>query len=535
MIIKKFGFGNASEAFIEDRFSEKLNIIFSNDNNKGKTLVTQGIMYSIGNEPIFPAGFEFKKYYFYVQIKINGAIYNILRRNDTFSVAVNDEFYILDSVSDFKYFFDNKLYKLPEIIHKGFSKLVDLHLFYQIFFIGQDKRDTSTIFNNGFYNKSDFIQMLYALAGISGSELTSDEIKVLKDELRQLRYSAAKLSKEIDRFKINKLVLNNVKSSSSYQHYQEQKARLEKLYKKITELDKKKSRELTRLNKHLGLEAELNSLNRNIDFGKVSCNDCGSENIIYKSKDISFDISNKSVRKSILASISHSKKVKREIIARIDYDRSTIQTELNKELSLVPPELRDIILFKEELDKSGALDKELTKKQKEIEALQSKIDSSVKNQNNLSEQQKSLLDGIVIVMNEAYKNIDETGIQNFSALFTKKGENYSGSEEQEFYFSKLFALYVCFQHEFPLIVDSFRDRELSSSKELKMLDTFEQIDTQVILTSTLKDEEYKIDKYVSHKTTQALDYSSHKDSQILNKNHLDAFKVLCGMFKITNF
>jgi len=36
MIIKQIAFGNRFEAFIENRFKENTNIIFSNDNNRGK-------------------------------------------------------------------------------------------------------------------------------------------------------------------------------------------------------------------------------------------------------------------------------------------------------------------------------------------------------------------------------------------------------------------------------------------------------------------------------------------------------------------
>ena len=43
------GFGNKSEAFIERRYQDGINIIFSDENNKGKTLTVQGLMYSIGN------------------------------------------------------------------------------------------------------------------------------------------------------------------------------------------------------------------------------------------------------------------------------------------------------------------------------------------------------------------------------------------------------------------------------------------------------------------------------------------------------
>ena len=60
MIIKKIAFGDAEEAFIEERLTSGFNIIFSDDNNKGKTIVMQSALYAIGNEPIFPSSFEYK-------------------------------------------------------------------------------------------------------------------------------------------------------------------------------------------------------------------------------------------------------------------------------------------------------------------------------------------------------------------------------------------------------------------------------------------------------------------------------------------
>ena len=66
MKILKVGFGNRKEAFLEDRFTDGVNIIYSQDNNKGKTLVMQAILYAIGNESIFPSGFDYNNYYFYV-------------------------------------------------------------------------------------------------------------------------------------------------------------------------------------------------------------------------------------------------------------------------------------------------------------------------------------------------------------------------------------------------------------------------------------------------------------------------------------
>ncbi len=51
MKILKVAVGNTSEAFIEENFSNGLNIISSDDNNKGKTIVIQSMMYALGNDP----------------------------------------------------------------------------------------------------------------------------------------------------------------------------------------------------------------------------------------------------------------------------------------------------------------------------------------------------------------------------------------------------------------------------------------------------------------------------------------------------
>ena len=54
MKIKRTAVGNKQEAFIENGFADGLNIISSDDNNKGKTIAIQSMMYALGNEPAFP-------------------------------------------------------------------------------------------------------------------------------------------------------------------------------------------------------------------------------------------------------------------------------------------------------------------------------------------------------------------------------------------------------------------------------------------------------------------------------------------------
>ncbi|EGT2123111.1 hypothetical protein I2K84_002814, partial [Listeria monocytogenes] len=59
MIINTIAVGNAQEAYIEKRINKNLNVISSDDNNKGKTIIIQSLMYCLGNEPVFPSTFKF--------------------------------------------------------------------------------------------------------------------------------------------------------------------------------------------------------------------------------------------------------------------------------------------------------------------------------------------------------------------------------------------------------------------------------------------------------------------------------------------
>ena len=79
MIIKKVAVGNSMEAFVEEQFESGLNIISSDDNNKGKTIVIQSMMYAIGNEPTFPTTFEYKNYYYYVEFQVKEKIFKVCR------------------------------------------------------------------------------------------------------------------------------------------------------------------------------------------------------------------------------------------------------------------------------------------------------------------------------------------------------------------------------------------------------------------------------------------------------------------------
>lgn len=183
MRIIETGCGNAHEAFIESRFTPGVNVVFSNDNNKGKTIIFQAMMYALGNDPIFPSGFDPKLYYFYTAIENNGETYLFLRKGNSIAVKHGDDVSVFTDTSELKYYVSSNIFPLPYIVKDNYQKLVDLSLFYQLFFVGQDRRDPSNIFNNGYYNKQDFTNMVFALAGCLTLPESMDKLKKLRVEL----------------------------------------------------------------------------------------------------------------------------------------------------------------------------------------------------------------------------------------------------------------------------------------------------------------------------------------------------------------
>jgi hypothetical protein len=187
ILVKKIAFGNHAEAFVEDHLKDGVNLIFSNENNKGKTLLIQALLYSIGNEPVFPTGFDYQEYYFYSQIEINGNDYEFLRKNKTTIIKDESGFRMTESLSELKYLINRSLFELPVIEKDGIEKVVDLYLFYQLFFVGQDKRNTSNITNPGQYSKKDFLSMLSSLNGTKLFFLSDDSIEEIKMQIVKVK------------------------------------------------------------------------------------------------------------------------------------------------------------------------------------------------------------------------------------------------------------------------------------------------------------------------------------------------------------
>lgn len=135
-------------------------------------------------------------------------------------------------------------------------------------------------------------------------------------------------------------------------------------------------------------------------------------------------------------------------------------------------------------------------------------------------------------MNTLCKEIDPGGKLIFDDLFTKKETTYSGSDEQVYYFCRLISLNNLLKHSYLIINDSFREGEISTRKEELMIDYFKKLNKQGILSATLKNQEYIVDKYASIADINTIDYSMNDDSKILNSKYIDEFISILTKFNI---
>ncbi|MFD2697950.1 hypothetical protein ACFSQ0_08105 [Mesonia sediminis] len=532
MIIKKFAFGNEKEAFIESRFEDSINIIFSNDNNRGKTLVMQGLMHSIGYDSIFPSGFNNKNYYFFSEISFGDKTYKFLRKGNSILLIENDSLKVFNSISEFKYYFDKNIYELPKIEKDGELKPADLTLFYELFFLGQDKRNTSSLIIKGRNNKQDFKNMIFAMEGILISSTNTYDIEELKKKKKSIQLDIKAEKKKISIIKKNPDLAKFISSAANNADFKNTSNQLTELNKNIAELRKKRNREENRKIKLQSLINELKSLNRSLNEGNVKCSDCGSKNIIFSNKEFEFEVSNNYVRKNILNSIKENISIKEDIVQEFNSEILKEQAQITKLLENSTTNEKNYILFQDAILDSKEIDKIVSKLQEELSEIQRKIDNNKNKIVTNKELQREVLNQLLFEMRSYYDKIDSQGTLMFEDLFTKNGETYSGSEGQEYYFCKLLALNNVLNHNFPIIIDSFREGELSSRKEDLMIQEFLKLNKQIILTSTLKDEEYLSEKYINIEGINILDYSEVQDSKILQQEYAEEFAELIDKFSI---
>ena len=407
-----------------------------------------------------------------------------------------------------------------------------LNLFYELFFIGQDKRNPSNTINSGYNNKKDFVNMLCSLNGypLMDMEEINEENKL---RIQQLKADIAATKKLLKLLKKNPDVSGYVDKYGDSMQFDTFRMRVKRLHNEIAEYKKRRNLEYNRKEKLESLVQELNSLKREIEQGNVTCAKCGSDKIIYKSKGISFEVSNSYVRKQVLSSIAYQISQKEEIIREYSYQLQQLQDELKKILQEVPVELHRILLYSEmilsEIDYDNKL-KELCEQLEELQANDKNISDSEKE---AKQKCKEMKEDIVSRMNTLYREVDPKGRTFFDDIFTKRDETYSGSEEQEYYYSRVLAINDYFNHSYPLLIDCYRSGEISSQKEDIMIKNFISRKKQVIITSTLKKEEYTANKYDQYKgNANVIDYSNNESSKLLQSQYVAKLGTIVESFGV---
>ncbi|MBC1421394.1 hypothetical protein IA612_08450 [Listeria seeligeri] len=533
MIIKTIAVGNAQEAYIEKRINENLNVISSDDNNKGKTIIIQSLMYCLGNEPVFPSSFKFKKYYYIIQFEHENTLYTLSRKNDTFVLYVGASILIFDNVSELKRYWTKHILPLPQIVKNNINRIVDPELFNQIFFVGQDKKDSANVANKGFYSKKDFHNMLYAYMGIGEKGLTIEEISVEKSKLKKLKEEKKTLLKKHKILNSKKEPINYISKHSDRIAFEEKVKQIEKVKDSLVELKNSRNRTMNRRVKYEVTLKELRSLNRNISTGELQCLDCNSRHIGYVSssdKNFTFDVSTTEVRSQIIDSINEKISSYTEELDRQTSEINMYQLQLQDLLDDESISLESIVLYKDDFTNIKTVEKELAILEEKIIKITSSLKLNETNDYDAIEKQNLFIDEIISEMNFVYKQIDPNGTLIFDDIFTKKNEVFSGSEATEFHLSKLYALAKVLQHPYPIVIDSFRAEDLSTDREQIVINLFNQLENQIVFTTTLKKEE--IGKYNLLNTLNHIDYSLHEPSKILKKEFSDEFHKLAKKLMI---
>lgn len=532
MIIKKIALGNNAEAFVEDSFTDGFNIITSDDNNKGKTIAMQSMMYAIGNEPTFPTTFNYKEYYYYIEFEENDKVYRLCRYGDSFALIEEKTLLLFDSVSELKRYWTKHIFKLPEIIKNQISKIVDPVLFFQLFFVGQDKKDTSNISHSGLYNKKDFEEMIYSILDLNGYKLDLEEIEQIKSKLVNLKDEKKLLLKQHKILSSKKAPIQYLSAVSDRSAFKNKVQQMNKINAKITELRKARNLAANRKSKWENTIKELNSLNRSIDVGELKCMDCDSKNIAYatstKRTAYVFDVSTVEMRTDIINSIKEKIESYEEEIEKYDVSISKEQEKLRLLMSDEEITLEALIELKEQIFSASDAEIRILEIEQEIKTLQSKLSVSETASEETKNKRENVINVILSEMNALYKHIDPNGNLTFEGLFTKKDEIFSGSEATIFHVVKMFALQKVLNHNWPIIIDSFRAEDLSTGKEKTVIEKYMELDNQIIFTTTLKDEE--IGKYDDSTGINHIDYKGHAPSKMLTPEYCEQFDQLVADF-----
>ena len=440
---------------------------------------------------------------------------------------------VFDNISELKRYWSKNIFNIPIINKNGIERIVDPELYYQLSFVGQDKKDTSNIGNKGFYNKNDFFNMLYSFANIKSNVKTIENIDLVKRKIKNLKDEKRTLLKQHKILKSNNTAASYLSSVNDKLNFKSKIDKIESLQDQILDLNKYRNASLARKSKCEITIKELKSLNRTINSGELRCMECKSTHINYFSADKDsyiFEVSTPEIRNQILESITEKISAYVEEIENYTFEINKRQEEMKYILAPDEVSLEVLVAYKNEMYNSSDAEESIKNLDTEIMNLEQAILSNQVDSKEIIQEQQVLIKSITNIMNNTYTMIDPTGNIEFESIFTKSNQIFSGSEATVYHLVKLYSLAKQLNYKLPIVVDSFRAEDLSTEKELMVLELFSKVDTQVIFTTTLKTEE--TGKYDDIDKINHIDFSNHTPSKMLSDKYLSEFKELTNDFSI---
>lgn len=232
--VKAAYIGNGIESFVERSFTDGINVIYSIDNNKGKTVLMQGIMFALGAVPTFPSGFQYREYIYIVDLNVDNKDISVLRSKNTFAVLADDELHTFESEASFSRYWSDNIRYLPNIVKKGRNTFVGLELYTQIAFIPQDGKSSAKLLS-GQFSKDDFCEMLYAIKGLDGREIDADSEEALKKRRDELKGRLKTLTRQAASLNERGTALSMVSATVDTRDMEELLVDLERARKEVTD------------------------------------------------------------------------------------------------------------------------------------------------------------------------------------------------------------------------------------------------------------------------------------------------------------
>ena len=261
------------------------------------------------------------------------------------------------------------------------------------------------------------------------------------------------------------------------------------------------------------------------------CKNCNEKIIVYKaSNDIVFDVSTAQMRNEILKNLKTRNSEYTNEVLEIEEKITTLQNQVQELLNKEEMKSVNLILFRDDLIKDLEYDKQLLNLSNDLEQKKIVFDDYVNKIEKNTKEQKKCEEELKAEMSKYYQRFENSDTSEINEIFTKASETYSGSENTIFFVSRLLAILKVSNHFYPLLIDGFREGEVSTSIEKEMMDTFKNIGNQIILTATFKEEEYH--KYDSDELINKIDYSNVPSKKLLQIEYVGELRTILNSFAI---